>query len=189
MVVQEKLYTADEFWEKYSSSKRIELMQGVPTEMTPAGTAHGAISMWFGHLILVYVEAHDLGLVTAAETGFVLSEDPDTVRAPDIGFIAKDRLTRPTTERYFPGAPDLAVEVVSPNDKAAEIHGKVIDFLNAGTRLVWVVYPDSKTVMTYKQGAEAHIHDANSTLDGSDVLPGFSLPVRDIFSKLREETP
>jgi Uma2 family endonuclease len=187
MLIQEKLYTVDEFWEAFGETKRLELVKGVPTEMTPAGTAHGAISMWFGYLILGFVEAHDLGLVTAAETGFILSTDPATVRAPDVGFIAKARLTGPTPEQYFPGPPDLAVEIVSPNDRADEIHNKVMDFLNAGTHLVWVVYPSSKTVAVYHPGSAGHIFTPEDTLDGGGVLPGFSLSVREIFKKLREE--
>jgi Uma2 family endonuclease len=187
MLVQEKLYTVDEFWEVFGETKHLELVKGVPVEMSPTGEAHGIVSMWLGFLILSYVEQNDLGAVTAAETGYTLSSDPAIVRAPDVGFIAKARLTSPSSEKYFPGAPDLAVEVVSPNDKAGVIHDKVIDFLRAGTRLVWVVYPDSKTVMAYQPDADAHLYASGETLDGGDVLPGLSLPVSDIFKKLREE--
>ncbi len=187
MLVQEKLYTVDEFWEVFGETKHLELAKGVPVEMSPTGEAHGIVSMWLGFLILSHVERNGLGAVTAAETGYILSSDPATVRAPDVGFIAKARLMGPSSERYFPGAPDLAVEVISPNDKAAAIHDKVIDYLRAGTQLVWVVYPDSKTVMVYRPAADAHLYTANETLDGGNVLPGLSLPVTEIFKKLREE--
>ncbi len=187
MLVQEKLYTVDEFWEVFGETKHLELANGVPVEMSPTGEAHGIVSMWLGFLILSHAEENVLGAVTAAETGYILSSDPATVRAPDVGFIAKARLTGPSSERCFPGAPDLAVEVVSPNDKAAAIHDKVIDYLRAGSQLVWVVYPDSKTVMVYRPAADAHLYTANETLDGGDVLPGLSLPVTEIFKKLREE--
>jgi Uma2 family endonuclease len=185
MVVQEKLYTVDEFWETFGSTKRLELVKGVPTEMSPTGEAHMIVAAWLTYLLIAHVEAQDLGVVTASEGGFTLSTDPATVRAPDVGFIGKARLNRPTSERYFDGPPDLAVEVVSPNDLASDIHDRVMDFLNAGTRLVWVIYPRSRTITVYKSESEAHILNADDTLDGGDALPGFTLPVRDVFKKLR----
>ena len=144
------------------------------------------LAAWLTYLLTAHVEAHSLGVITASEGGFCLATDPDTVRAPDVGFIAQARLTQPTGERYFPGAPDLAVEIVSPGDSASDIHDKVVDYLRAGTRLVWVVYPRSKTVAVYKFGAEGQIVEQDGRLDGADVLPGLSLPVRDIFAKVRE---
>ena len=186
MVVQQKLVTADDLWAMSQADQRLELVQGELVEITLTGEMHGVVSMWLGHLIVAYVDEHNLGDVTGAETGFRLTTDPDTVRAPDVGFIAQARLTGPTGERYFPGAPDLAVEVVSPGDAASVIHDKVVDYLSAGTRLVWVVYPRSKTVAVYRSAAEGQIVDQDGTLDGGDVLPGLSLPVREIFKKLRE---
>jgi Uma2 family endonuclease len=144
------------------------------------------VSLRLGHLIFTYVEEHDLGLAVGAETGFLLARNPDTVRAPDVGFVAKARLPDPIPIQYFPGPPDLAVEVVSPNDSATSIHDKVLDYLHAGTRLVWVVYPEAQNVVAYASVGEAHIHDVDAVLDGGDVLPGFALPVRDVFKKLRE---
>ena len=186
MAVQERLYTADEFWETFGDTKRLELVKGVPVEMSPTGEERGVLSMWLGYLLLTYVEAHDLGEVTAAECGFVVSRNPDTVRAPDVGFIAKARLAEPISQRYFPGPPDLAVEVVSPNDTASEIHAKVFDYLRAGTRLVWVIYPQSRTIAVYGPDTPTPFLDTNGTLEGGDVLPGLSLPVREIFKKLRD---
>jgi Uma2 family endonuclease len=186
MAVQERLYTADEFWESFGDTKRLELVKGVPVEMSPTGEEHSVVSAWIAYLLLSYVETHDLGEVTAAEGGFVVSRDPDTVRAPDVGFVAKTRLAGPTSERYFPGPPDLAVEVVSPGDSASAIHAKVFDYLRAGTRLVWVVYPQSRTVAVYGPDTPTRFLDIDGTLEGGDVLPGLSLPVREIFKKLRE---
>jgi Uma2 family endonuclease len=186
MAVQEKLYTVEEFWTAFGAARHIELVKGVPIQMTPTGTAHMIVAAWLTHLLTAYADARDLGVVTASEGGFVLSHDPAIVRAPDVGFIAKTRLTTPTSERFFDGAPDFAVEVVSPGDTATDIHDKVMEFLHAGTRLIWVVYPRSKTVMVYTPDAEAHIFDANGQLDGGEVLPGFTLPVRDVFKKLQD---
>jgi Uma2 family endonuclease len=188
MVTQTKRYTADDLWRvsHQPGAGRFELVKGVLIEMTPTGEAHGVIALWLGHLVLSFVEAHDLGEVTGAETGFRLAVDPDTVRAPDIGFIAAARLTAPTSERYFPGPPDLAVEIISPGDMASDIHSKVIDYLHAGTRLVWVVYPSSKTIAVYTGSTGATILDQDTSLDGGDILPGFCIPVHDVFKKLRE---
>jgi Uma2 family endonuclease len=186
MAVQEKLYTVDEFWETFGETKRLELVKGVPTEMAPTSTPHMIVSAWLTYLLTSYVEEHNLGVITASEGGFVLSTDPSTVRAPDVGFIAQARLTGPTPKGFFPGPPDLAVEVVSPNDSATSIHDKVLDYLHAGTRLVWVVYPESQNVVAYTSADKALIFDADGILDGGEVLPGFALPVRDIFKKLRE---
>jgi len=185
MAVEEKLITADDLWALSGKNQKFELVRGTLVEMTPTGEAHMVIAAWLTYLITGYVEAHDLGQVTASEGGFILSTDPDTVRAPDIGFIARARLSAPTSERYFPGAPDLAVEVISPGDTASDIHDKVIDYLQAGTRLVWVIYPRSKTVAVYRANAEGHIFDISGVLDGNAVLPGFQLPVQEIFRKLR----
>ncbi|NDJ76442.1 MAG: Uma2 family endonuclease [Chloroflexi bacterium] len=186
MVVQTQLYTIDQFWDEFGSSKRVELVRGVPVEMAPTGTAHMIVVAWLAHLMYTFVEQHSLGVVTASEGGFTLAHNPDTVRAPDVGFIRQERLVAPTPERYFPGPPDLAVEVVSPHDRASDIHDKVMDFLHAGTQLVWVVYPASRTVAIYQPDASARILHADDTLDGEEVLPGFALPVRDAFKKLQD---
>src|SRR4051812_44007689 len=120
MAVQEKLYTADELWNlsDNDADKRYELDEGNLIEMSPSGEEHGLIAMTIGALMFIFVRQYKLGKVTAAETGYLLfSGPPQTVRAPDVGFISQDR-TRPTTEKYYPVPPDLAVEVVSPNDTA-----------------------------------------------------------------------
>src|SRR5258708_11407722 len=125
MAVQEKLYTADDLWDisHQDDEKRYELDEGVLVEMSPSGDTHGELAIWLGHLILVHVDTNDLGVVSAAETGYKLSSNPDIVRAPDVGFIAKVRIT-PLTGKYYPIAPDLAIEIVSPNDTATQIRRK-----------------------------------------------------------------
>ncbi len=186
MAVQQQLTTAEDLWEIHGASKHLELVRGVPVEMSPTGEAHGVIALWLGSLILQYVEQHNLGQATGAESGFILARDPDTVRAPDIAFIAQARLTEPTTDRYFPGPPDLAVEIVSPNDTAAQVQQKVMDYLAAGTRLVWVVYPATRSISVHHPDRTGRTVQGEDTLDGGDVLPGFRLPVSDVFKKLRE---
>jgi Uma2 family endonuclease len=187
MAVQEKLYTADELWalSHTGEDKRYELDEGALIEMAPTGDAHGAVALWIGHLIVGYVAEHDLGDASGAETGYRLSTDPDTVRGPDVGFIAKSRLT-PMTGKYYPVAPDLAVEVVSPGDSAHLVRRKVNQYLAAGTSLVWVIYPEEKVVDVYRPAHDTSTFKVGNTLDGGNVLPGFKLPVSDIFSRLRD---
>ncbi len=186
MAVQEKRYTVDDLWEmshREGDTKRLELVNEVIVAMPPTGGAHGLVTAEFGCLIANYVDAHDLGDVNAAETGFVLSTHPPIVRAPDVSFVAKEH-QMPITEGYYRSAPDLAVEVVSPGDSASDIQDRVRDFLRAGTRLVWVAYPRSRTINVHT-ATGSRILEAEGVLDGGDVLPGFSIPVRDVFKKLR----
>lgn len=179
-----KLYTADEFWEEFGGQKHIELVRGVPVRMSPTGRVHGLISLALGALIMQYVDQHELGETYGAETGFRLHSDPDLVRAPDISVVSKTRAAALTIEGYIPGPPDLAVEVVSPSDRARDIQAKVADFLAAGTRLIWVVYPDTRTVVAHYPDGTARTFAEADTLDGGDALPGFALPVTEVFKKL-----
>jgi len=151
--------------------------------MAPPGWGHGRKAMVLGASLHVYVEAHRLGAV-ATETGFRLTTDPDTVRAPDVAFVRRDRLpTGDAAERYFEGAPDLAVEVISPNDLYTEVDEKVAEWLEHGTQLVFVVNPRRRTVAVHRPGQPVRILGTDDALDGEDVVPGWSLPVRDLFEQ------
>lgn len=113
VTVQERLRTAQDLWTRShqsGESARLELMRGKIVEMAPTGGLHGLVTMELSRLVANYVREHELGAVIAPETGFILATNPDTVRAPDVAFIAKERLPRPIPQRYFPLAPDLAVE-------------------------------------------------------------------------------
>jgi len=185
VATQKRLYTVDDLWTRShqgGESARLELVQGKIIETALTGGLHGLITMELSRLVATYMREQELGVVVAAETGFILATNPDTVRAPDVAFIAKDRLPRPIPQRYFPLAPDLAVEVVSPSDVAQDVRRKVIDFLQAGTHLVWVIYPETQTVDVYRPGRDVRVVDAQGTLQGEDVLPGFELPLRDLFA-------
>lgn len=181
--------SADEFWTIAGSpayqDQRLELVEGELVIMSPAGGAHGAVALRWGASLLAFVEAHDLGYVTAAETGFILhrsADGKDVVRAPDAAFIAKERLPDGLPEGFVPLAPDLAVEVVPPTDTAEDIQAKIADYLKYGVRLIWFGYPRSKTVIV-QTAAGAIIKRIGDVLDGGDVLPGFSLPVSAIFKE------
>jgi Uma2 family endonuclease len=187
MTVQERLYTVDDLWalSHADDQKRYELDEGALIEMAPTGDIHGVVAVWVAHLILGHVKPRDLGEVSGAETGYRLSKDPDIVRAPDVGFIAKARL-KPLTGKYYEMAPDLAVEVVSPGDTARQMRRKANQYLAAGTRLVWVIYPEDHGVDVYQPDHDPRSLKVGDTLDGADVLLGFSLPVKEIFATLRD---
>ena len=166
-----------------SEGKRAELVQGELIVMAPAGGRHGRIAHRAGLFVGNHVLERGLGEVFAAETGFVLRRDPDTVRAPDVAFVSGERLrTGEAPAGFLEMAPDLSVEVVSPNDSASDVQSKVEDWLAAGTRLVWVVYPDTRSVTAYRSLHEAEVLSEPDTLEASPVLPDFALPVRDLFA-------
>ena len=150
--------------------------------MSLAGREHGVIANWLAYLLTSYNVEHPLGVVSAAETGFVLARDPDTALGPDVAFVRTERLPQGTDEsRLWPVTPDLAVEVYSPGDQADEMAIKVGAYLDAGVQLVWVVYPKRHNVVEYAPGGQERILGDDDTLDGGEVLPGFSHPVRDLW--------
>ncbi len=175
--------TAQELANLPARGARYELQRGKLIRMTPAGFRHGDIAMVLGALLLQYVRQKGLGKVLAAETGYKLSRDPDTVRAPDVSFVRQNRVPQGDAAKGFLElAPDLAVEVVSPNDRAGEVYEKVAEWLMAGTRLVWVVYPDTKTITVYRSLKDIEVLTTADTLQGEEVIPGFTCPVAEIFA-------
>jgi Uma2 family endonuclease len=129
-----------------------------------------------------YVRTHRLGHVCGAETGFRIARTPDTVRAPDVAFIRRERQgATPSSDGFFEGAPDLAVEVLSPGDTVFEVDEKTADWLRAGCSTVWVVNGRRRTVAVHAQGGPVRSLGDAEILDGGEVLPGFTLPVARIF--------
>jgi Uma2 family endonuclease len=171
------LMTAEELLRLNLPDKRTELIRGRLVVRDPGGARHGAVANRIAYRITAHVEAVDLGRVYAAETGFKIESDPDTVRAPDVAFIAKHRL--PEVEpRGYPGwAPDLAVEVLAHDDHPAETLEKIAQWLKAGVRLVWVVDSEKRTARVYRADGSEALLGPNETLDGEDVLPGFHCPL------------
>jgi Uma2 family endonuclease len=177
MVVHEKLMTVEEFWAVYAGQP-YELVGGRIVEVTPAGFSHGTITRRVGALLGAFVDAHGLGEVVGAETGFWINEH--TLRAPDCAFVCQEKLVSITeADKYAPFAPDLAVEVVSPGDNASDIRDKVSQYRTAGTRLIWVIYPSIRKVDVYLPDGTSY--EAGSMLDGGDVLSGLQLAVADLF--------
>jgi Uma2 family endonuclease len=182
-MVTKPLLTAEDLLQMPEDGYRYELAKGVLIKMTPAGAKHGTIAGRLFKLLAGFVDDRGMGVVCAAETGFKLELAPDTVRAPDISFVSKERLPAGgPPDGYWPFAPDLAVEVVSPADTAGEVMAKVIAYLEAGTRLVWVVYPKTETVVVHRPAGEARVLRGEDTLDGGELLPGFTCKVREIFA-------
>ena len=176
------LVTASELERIPQHDAHVELVKGEIITMPPAGFEHGGIAAHITFRISEVVFQQKLGRVYAAETGFILSRDPDTVRAPDAAFVSNERLAL-QVRRYgfFDAAPDLAVEVASPDDTANDIQEKVIEYLEAGTRLVWIVQPRTRTITVYRSLKDIRVLRADETLDGADVLPGFSMIVSECF--------
>jgi Uma2 family endonuclease len=174
---------ADELLHMPDDGFRYELVQGELRQMTPAGNVHGRVAMNFGIALGSYVKNHNLGAVYAAETGFRLASDPDTVRAPDVAFVSRARVeTVGEVEGFWPGAPDLAVEVVSPGDGYADVEEKVFDWLDANTKMVVVVNPRQRLATVYRSRTDIIALTEDDVLDGVDVVPGFALAVCEIFA-------
>ena len=179
---REKLYTAEEFWDiaqlPENQDKRLELEDGVIVEMGSSSPANTVTAMRIGYFLNGFVIPRDLGYITGADGGFKVG--PKRVRQPDVGFISKARV--PKLPKRFDLAPDLAVEVVSPDE---DVFKKAKEYIRAGTRIVWAIYPEEHEIdiFTHLQVNEFRIQPLtdSDTLDGGDVLPGFALPVRDIF--------
>ena len=161
---------------------RCELVRGELIMMTPAGFEHGCIAAAFCARLSVLVRQKRLGHVSGAETGFQIARNPDTVRAPDVGFVRAQRVPSPPPRGFFQGPPDLAVEVLSPDDRASAVLAKVNDWLAAGYLAVWVVDPVKRTVSVYGKQGQMVTLSANDELSGGDVLPGFRLSIAEIFA-------
>ena len=184
MSTELQLMTADELLAMPDDGFVYELIKGELIKMSPPGHEHGRVTMNIAGPLHVYAKKKKLGNVYAAETGFLLEQDPDTVRAPDVAFVRKERIEKAgAVEGYWKGAPDLAVEVISPSDTARRIEGKVAQWLESGAGAVWLVSPKLHTVTVYRSLTEIVVLTENDTLDGGDVVPGFQIPVAEIFAE------
>jgi Uma2 family endonuclease len=175
--------TADQLYQIPDDGFRYELVRGELRKMTPSGFNHGKVVANLTGPLTTYVKAHRLGVVCGAETGFKIGCDPDTVLAPDVAFVRKERLQEvEDTERFWPGTPDLAVEVLSPSDTAYDVEEKVTTWLAAGAAMVWLVNPKQHTIHIYRSNKPVQTLLPEDVLEGSDVIPGFRLSVTELFS-------
>ncbi len=174
--------TADELLAMPHPSYRYELVQGELRQMELAGRQHGRIAAQIGGCLGAFVTTNGLGETYAAGTGFIIDTAPDTVRAPDVSFVARERAEATAKERgFFPGAPDLAVEVISLNDRYSEIKERVSDWLRAGTQMVVVIDPHQLTATVYLAPNDTRILTEGDMLDGGDVVPGWEMALADVL--------
>jgi Uma2 family endonuclease len=173
--------TAEELLSLHEPGFRHELVRGELRRMSPAGHWHGGAGGPLTELLLRHAREHHLGKVYMAETGFLLARNPDTVLAPDIAFVCNERLPPTRTRGFFPGPPDLAVEVRSPDDTRQQVHEKSLSWLRHGVRMVWVVDPKAERVTVYRSRDEVYELVADDVLQGGDVVQGFRVPVRELF--------
>ncbi len=172
--------TAEELFQ-YPDSKYYELVRGVPHACEPSGGVHGRIAGRIVARLGDHVERLGLGTVLV-EAGYVLRRSPDTVRGPDVSFVSLARLPpEQIPEQFIPGAPDLAVEILSPSSRWSEVEEKIADYFAAGARLVWVVDPGERRAIVRYPDRPPRVVAAGESLDGEDVVPGFALPLTELF--------
>jgi len=176
------LLTAEDVERISLPGKQVELVRGRLVVSEPPGTWHGVIAANLTRLLGDFVHRHGLGTVAAQDTGFKIATDPDTVRAPDVAFVGRERAKGIPRRGYAKLAPDLVVEVLSPGDAPAAVLAKVADWLAAGTRLVWLVDPERYEVRVYRPDGTLSVLREGGSLDGEDVLPGFICPLQDVLS-------
>ena len=179
---QPTLLTAEDLLKKSDDGFRYELVKGIMRRMPPAGFEHGVRAVKIGRYLDVYVEKHQLGYVCGAETGFKISQDPDTVLAPDAAFVSQTSIDKHGIPKgYWVGAPDLAVEIISPNDTYTEVAEKADTWLIAGCKMVWVINPRRETIDVYRLNEDIIVLSADDILEGGDVIEGFQCRVEDLF--------
>ena len=174
--------TAEELAEYPDDGYQYELIEGVVRRMAPASFGPSTLAMQIGAWFVAYVAPRDLGKVSGADGGYVLARDPDTVLAPDVAFVRADRVPPPEArDRFAALAPDLVIEVVSPSDRLKDVNEKVGRYLAAGVPLVWVFHPRSSTVTVHRRDRPVLTLGAGEVLDGEEILPGFQLPIDEVF--------
>lgn len=176
--LETRVHTADELLRMPDDGFRYELVQGELIRMSPAGTEHGQIGLNIAVHLATYVRAHRLGMTLSSDTGFILARNPDTVRAPDLAFVRAERVVK--TTHYFPGPPDLAVEVISPTDLYSEVDAKTREYLEAGTRAVVIVNPRTRTVRVHRHSG---VTEVTSVLEVDDVVPGWKMSIEELFAE------
>ena len=187
MVVEKQFISADRFLEIVEQpqydDRIVDLVDGEIIDMLRPTAGHGEIVSWLVIIIGNHVLKHDLGRMSSGDAGFILESNPegrDTVRGLDIAFISKTQVAGPLEFKWYELAPDLAVEVISPSNVDSDLHLKIRQLLRAGTQLIWVVYPESKSVDVHTASGATTL-EVNDSLSGGDVLPGFEIRVGDIF--------
>jgi Uma2 family endonuclease len=182
--VDQQLLTARDYWLLPENGMQRALVRGEVYETMPPGGRHGLIAALLSMLLRLWAKDGPRGCV-GVESGFLLTRTPDTVRGPDVFYIRADRI--PSTgipEGFWTIHPDLAVEVVSPNETAEDVREKVRDYLAAGTPLVWVIYPRTQEVVAHTPDGLARTYSRDDILEAPTILPGFTCTVTILFEDM-----
>ena len=185
------LMTAEELMELPDDGFRYELINGELEKMPPPGHPHGRIAFRLSVFLGQFILDHGLGEGFAPETGFKLTSNPDTVLAPDFSFVTNKHFReKRDTEGYWPGAPDLAVEVLSPSDRSGKVKQKISRWFSFGTKQVWIVDPKHSTVAVYRSESDITTFSGSDYLEAQDLFPGFRLSLEKIFGStfVKEES-
>jgi Uma2 family endonuclease len=173
--------TAEELLLNDVPNKSTELVRGRLVVREPPSTYHGRIQSNLNFRVAAFVHAQHLGAVFGQDTGFKIASDPDTVLAPDLAFVVQARLFLIGSRGYAPLAPDLAAEILSPDDRPAEVLAKVADWLAAGVAIVWVIDPERRTAQVYRADGSVSTVARDGSLEGEQLLPGFRCDLADLF--------
>jgi Uma2 family endonuclease len=183
-----RLFTADELLvmphrDAQGNDCRLSLIRGELKTMSPTGVTHGILCARLATELSIFARKNRLGIICGAEIGFLVERDPDTVVGADVAFLNREQFEHlENIDKFAPFAPDLAVEVLSPSNTVNEIDEKIAFYFVAGSRLVWIVNPKRRTVSVYRSTVEVRILGQQETLDGGEVLPGFSYKLSELFA-------
>lgn len=179
-----KILTDQEYMALPEQEGRYEFINGEVINIGNSGMEHGHIALFLGGAIEFYVRSKKLGITCDSSTAFTLKSG--NKRSPDVSFVGRDRLQglKRLPKGFFQGAPDLAVEVISPNNTFEELYSKLVEYFANGCRLAWVVNPDEQSVLVYRHPQPDRLLKMSDTLSGEDVIPGFEMPVAELFSEL-----
>ena len=176
------LITAEELLTLPDDGKCYELLDGELVGTMPPGGEHALVMVSASFALRAYVRDHALGAVLAGDPGIILHRNPDRVRAPDVCFISRERVPEGgIPQGYLEVVPDFMIEIVSPGDSAGEVQAKLEEWLRAGARLVWAMYPDTCSIVAYKSLQSGRVFAESELIDAAPVLPEFSIRVADLF--------
>ena len=181
---ESKALTDEQFMALPEDDNLYEYVNGELIVVANSGVEHGYLALTLGYFLTGFVRSHRLGVTCDSSTAFKMKTG--NKRSPDLAFIAKERLQglKRLPKGFFEGAPDLAVEIISPNNTFAEIHNKLVEYFENGTRLVWVILPDEECVLVYHQPKPSKLLQVEDSLDGEAVITGFQLPLMELFQEL-----
>ena len=179
-----KALTDEQFMSLPEDSNCYEYVDGELVIVANSGLEHGYLAVTLSCFLTIFVRNHKLGVTCDSSTAFKMKTG--NKRSPDLAFIDKERLQglKRLPKGFFEGAPDLAVEIISPNNTFEEIHNKLVEYFENGTRLVWVVLPDEECVLVYRKPKPSKLLQLEDSLDGEDVVPNFNLPLSELFQEL-----